>query len=195
MLASELHDSIAQSLAYLKIQGKLLDESLKAKNIDQSLDDLAQIRKGIEECNQDVRELLVHFRTKIETEGLEATLKKFLEKFRSETGINTEFEVEENLPALSPGEEVHIFHIVQEALANARKYAEATRVKVSVKCNDSFNVMIEDNGQGFDLEEVKDKGSSHVGIDIMQERAIRLGGALAIESNAGLGTRVSLTME
>lgn len=194
MLASELHDSIAQSLAYLKIQGKLLDESLKAKNIDQSLEDLVQIRKGIEECNQDVRELLVHFRTKIESEGLEATLKKFLEKFRSETGINTEFEVEENLPALSPGEEVHIFHIVQEALANARKYADATRVKVSVKCNDSFDVTIEDNGQGFDIEEVKGKGSSHVGIDIMQERAIRLGGALAIESNAGLGTRVRLTM-
>ncbi|MBE9502825.1 MAG: type IV pili methyl-accepting chemotaxis transducer N-terminal domain-containing protein, partial [Proteobacteria bacterium] len=194
MLASELHDSIAQSLAYLKIQGKLLDESLKAKNIDQSLEDLAQIRKGIEECNQDVRELLVHFRTKIESEGLEATLKKFLEKFRNETGINTEFDVEENLPALSPGEEVHIFHIVQEALANARKYADATRVRVSVKCNGTFDVTIEDNGQGFDIEEVKGKGSSHVGIDIMQERAIRLGGVLAIESNSGLGTRVRLTM-
>lgn len=194
MLASELHDSIAQSLAYLKIQGRLLEESLSANNMKQSYEDLRQIRKGVDKCNQDVRELLVHFRAKIDSEGLEATLKKFLVKFRDETGIKAEFKIENDLPVLSPGEEVHIFHIVQEALANARKYANATKVKVSIKIKDTFVVLIEDNGQGFNVDDVKNKGSSHVGMDIMQERASRLGGGLTIESSADLGTRVTLTI-
>jgi len=194
MLASELHDSIAQSLAYLKIQGRLLEESLNTNNMKQALEDLMQIRKGVDKCNQDVRELLVHFRARIDTEGLEATLKKYLVKFRSETGIKAQLSLEDDLPELPPGDEVHIFHIVQEALTNARKYANASEVKVFVKVNGNLGVVIEDNGKGFDVAEVKNKGSSHVGMDIMQERASRLRGALTIESTIGSGTRVSLTM-
>ena len=194
MLASELHDSIAQALAYLKIQGSLLEGSIKAGNYEQSLDDLAQIRRGIEKSNTDVRELLVHFRTKIDSEGVEATIKKFLARFRRETGIMTVFRADSDIPVLSPGAEVHLFHIVQEALTNARKYSEATEVKVTVRGNGNFGVTVEDNGKGFCLEKVKERGPSHVGIDIMKERAIRLGGELFIESEEGNGTRVSLTM-
>lgn len=194
MLASELHDSIAQSLSYLKIQGGLLEDSLIANNMDQAYDDLAQIRVGIEESIQVIRELLVHFRTKIESEGLEATFKKFIAKFQKETGIEAILNFKCELPLFSPGDEVHVFHIVQEAFANARKYANATKIEISIFVSDKFEVIIKDNGQGFDLEEVKNKGSSHVGMDIMQERASRLGGKLNIESSAGAGTSVRLTI-
>ncbi len=195
MLASELHDSIAQSLAYLKIQGKLLEESLKSEDYKQAVEDLHRMRRGIEESNQNVRELLVHFRTKMEIDGLEATIRKYLARFRKETGIRTEFHAEEDIPVLSPDAEVHIFHIVQEALSNTRKYACATNVKVAIGGNGNFGVVIEDNGKGFDIEEVKNRrGSSHVGIDIMKERASRLGGSLFIDSKPGAGTRVILSL-
>ncbi|MDH3974382.1 MAG: histidine kinase [Deltaproteobacteria bacterium] len=194
MLASELHDSIAQALAYLKIQGSLLEGSIKARDYEQALEDLAQIRKGIEKSNADVRELLVHFRTKIDSEGIESTIKKFLSRFRRETGIKTVFRADSDIPPLSPGAEVHLFHIVQEALTNARKYSEATEVKVTVRGNGNFGVTVEDNGKGFCFEEVKLRGPSHVGIDIMKERAIRLGGELSVESKIGNGTCVSLKM-
>ena len=194
MLASELHDSIAQALAYLKIQGSLLDESIRSGNLEQSLDDLAQIRGGIEKSNDDVRELLVHFRTKIGSEGLEPSIRKILVRFRKDTGIRTVFNTEPDIPVLSPGAEVHLFHIVQEALTNARKYSNATEVRVSVKGGGNFGVIVEDNGIGFDVEEVRAKGPSHVGIDIMKERAERLGAALSIETSPGSGTRVWLQM-
>lgn len=194
MLSSELHDSIAQALAYLKIQGSLLEESIRAGNLEQSLDDLAQIRNGIEKSNSDVRELLVHFRTKIGSEGLEPSIKKILARFSKDTGIRAVFNTEPDIPTLSPGAEVHFFHIVQEALTNARKYSKATEVMVSVKGGEDFGVLVEDNGVGFDVEEVKAKGISHVGIDIMQERAIRLGAELTIDTSPGCGTRVLLQM-
>jgi two-component system nitrate/nitrite sensor histidine kinase NarX len=194
MLASELHDSIAQALAYLKIQGSLLEESMSSGNLEQSFDDLAQIRKGIEKSNSDVRELLVHFRTKIDSEGLEPSIKKILARFRKDTGIRTVFKTEPDIPVLSPGAEVHLFHIVQEALTNARKYSNATEVRVSVKGGGDFGVIVEDNGVGFDVEEVRAKGPSHVGIDIMKERAVRLGAELSIETSPGSGTTVWLQM-
>jgi two-component system nitrate/nitrite sensor histidine kinase NarX len=194
MLASELHDSIAQALAYLKIQGSLLEASLDADNPAQAREDLAHIRKGIEKSNQDVRELLLHFRTKIDSEGLEPSIKKLLAKFKRETGMHTVFKAEPDLPVLAPGEEVHLFHIVQEALTNARKYSEASEVSVAITNNGNFAIVIEDNGKGFDLDEVKRKGTSHVGMNIMKERAIRLGGELVVESRAGQGTRVSFAM-
>lgn len=194
MLASELHDSIAQALAYLKIQGSLLDESIRSGNLEQSFEDLAQIRRGIEKSNDDVRELLVHFRTKIDSEGLEPSIKKILARFRKDTGIRTVFNTESDIPVLSPGAEVHLFHIVQEALTNARKYSKATEVRVSVKGGGDFGVIVEDNGVGFDVEEVRAKGPSHVGIDIMKERAMRLGAELSIETSPGSGTTVWLQM-
>ena len=194
MLASELHDSIAQALAYLKIQGSLLEGSIRAGNFEQSLDDLSQIRRGIEKSNDDVRELLVHFRTKIDSEGLEPSIRKILARFRKDTGIRTVFNTEPDIPALSPGAEVHLFHIVQEALTNARKYSNATEVRVSVKGGGDFGIIVEDNGVGFDVEEVRSKGPSHVGIDIMKERAVRLGAELSIETSPGSGTRVWLQM-
>ncbi|MDT8318825.1 MAG: histidine kinase, partial [bacterium] len=192
MLASELHDSIAQALAYLKIQGSLLEESIRSGNMEQSFEDLTQIRRGIEKSNNDVRELLVHFRTKIDSEGLEPSIRKILGRFSKDTGIRSVFNMGPDIPSLSPGAEVHLFHIVQEALTNARKYSKATEVKVSVKGGGDFEVIVEDNGVGFDVEEVKNKGLSHVGIDIMQERAVRLGADLTIETSPGSGTRVLL---
>ena len=194
MLASELHDSIAQALAYLKIQGSLLEESIRSGNQEQSFEDLAQIRRGIEKSNNDVRELLVHFRTKIDSEGLEPSIRKILARFSKDTGIRTVFNTDPDIPALSPGAEVHLFHIVQEALTNARKYSKATEVIVSVRGGGDFEVIVEDNGIGFDVEEVKNKGVSHVGIDIMRERAVRLGADLAIETSPGSGTRILLQM-
>ena len=194
MLASELHDSIAQALAYLKIQGSLLEASLDADNEDQARDDLAHIRNGIEKSNEDVRELLLHFRTKIDSKGLEPSIKKLLAKFKRETGMHAVFKAEPDLPVLAPGEEVHLFHIVQEALTNARKYSEASEVSVAITNNGNFGIIIEDNGKGFDLDEVKRKGPSHVGMNIMKERAIRLGGELLVESRSGQGTRVSFAM-
>ncbi len=192
LIANELHDSIAQSLAFLKIQGKLLEESLKKGNLDQATKDLEQLLKGVERSNKDVRELLVHFRTRIEPDGLEATLEKYLAKFREETGIETRFEAEQNTPTISEDAEIHVLHIIQEALSNVRKHSGASRVRVAIGGNGCFEALVEDNGRGFDIGAVEKKGFSHIGLDIMKERARRIKGELSVISTPGKGTRVLL---
>ncbi len=192
LIANELHDSIAQSLAFLKIQGRLLEESLRTGKLRQAEADLMQMQRGIEESNRNVRDLLVHFRTRIEPEGLVRTLEKYLERFREETGIETVFEVGPTHPPLSSESEVHVLHIIQEALSNVRKYAGASMVRVSIEGNGCFKAVVEDNGRGFDPSRIENNGSSHIGIEIMHERANRLRGELSIESAPGRGTRVEL---
>ncbi|MBI4848558.1 MAG: HAMP domain-containing protein [Nitrospirae bacterium] len=192
LIANELHDSIAQSLAFLKIQGQLLNQSFAAGNISQANIDLASISRGIEECNRDVRELLTHFRTRIDPDGLEKTIEKYLVRFNEETGINITFNVSPDIPAIPAEAEIHVLRIIQEALSNVRKYAVASAVKVYISKNGCFEVEVTDNGKGFDVSLPKNRGFSHMGIDIMRERAHRLNGELIIESQTGAGTRVLL---
>lgn len=192
LIANELHDSIAQSLAFLKIQGKLLEESMKSGDLNQAVKDLEQLLKGVERSNKDVRELLVHFRTRIEADGLEATVEKYLAKFSEETGIETCFEAEQNTPTISEDAEIHVLHIIQEALSNVRKHSGASKVRVAIGGNGSFEALVEDNGKGFDVRSIERRGFSHIGIDIMKERARRIKGELSIVSTPGKGTKVFL---
>lgn len=192
LIANELHDSIAQSLAFLKIQGQLLNQSFVSGNISQASIDLASINRGIEECNGDVRELLAHFRTKIEPEGLEKTIEKYLVRFNEETGIKTIFEISPDIPAIPSETEIHVLRIIQEALSNIRKHAEASAVNVTISINGCFEVAVKDNGKGFNASPVKNRGFSHIGIEIMRERAHRLNGEIVIESLPGTGTKVIL---
>src|SRR5256885_656313 len=89
LIARELHDSIAQSLAFLKIQTQLLRDAV-AKGRDEARDrSLGELEVGVRECYADVRELLVHFRTRTSAEDIEAALRATLSKFEHQTGIAT----------------------------------------------------------------------------------------------------------
>ncbi len=192
LLAEELHDSIAQSLAFLNIQAQMLQDSLRREDMQEAQDELARIREGIQESYDDVRELLVHFRTRIEAGNVESAIASALEKFEGQTGITTE------LARLGEGREtpaqnaIQILHIVQEALSNVRKHARATQVKVTIERNDECLIAVRDNGCGFDAQAASDDGDVHVGIKIMRERAHRIGGQFKIESVPGEGTTVTL---
>lgn len=194
ILAHELHDSIAQSLAYLNIQTSLLEGSLKNSSQDETMKHVGQIREGIRKGYGDVRELLNHFRTQMEEEGLDDALKSHLNKFTLDTGIGSSLESGNGVVSLSPETEIHIFHIIQEALANVRKHSGASTVKVSLSENWPLQATVEDNGIGFDLDKKDGQGVHHMGLSIMRERASRLGGTLNIYSGHGKGTRVVLNI-
>lgn len=190
LLAQELHDSIAQSLAFLNIQVQLLDEDLKKNRTAEALLGLEQIREGVQESYDDVRELLVHFRTRIGNTNLEAALKSALEKFEAQTGIKTGYLQRGITPELLPEQVLQVMHIVQESLSNVRKHAQATRVEVELCGEGRCQISVRDNGRGFDA--AHDAGETHVGLRIMRERAHRIGAELALESTPGQGTRICL---
>lgn len=196
LLAQELHDSIAQGLAFLNIQVQLLQDSLRKGNVEEAMQTAGQLREGVQESYDDVRELLVHFRTRVLQSDLDTAIANTLTKFEVQTGIATEFEQIGGGAALEPTDETQIMHIVQESLSNIRKHAQAKHVKLIVRRNfGKIGVEVVDDGIGFDpVNEPNVQSERHVGLKIMRERAHRVGGECQITSKIGEGTRVTLTL-
>ena len=194
LLAQELHDSIAQSLAFLNLQAQLLEDSLNRADMGEARATLAQIREGIQESYDDVRELLVHFRTRIDQEDIEVTVRKSLERFETQTGIGTSCKVTGRGVPLSPEQQLQVLHILQEALSNVRKHSRASRVEFEMNRDRDYMFRIRDNGCGFDPAALDDKAGSHVGLRIMKERAQRIGGQIRIDSRPGHGSELTLVL-
>ncbi len=193
LLARELHDSIAQSLAFLKIQvGMLRDEIIepattKAKII------LGELDEGLRESYSDVRELLLHFRTRTNSEDIEPAIKTTLQKFEHQSGIKTELFISGQGLPLRPDIQIQIMHILQEALSNVRKHSRATMVKVEVQESPLWIFKVIDDGMGFSTSS-NSVDSTHVGMSIMRERANKIGAQLDITSTSLHGTCISLAL-
>lgn len=196
LLAQELHDSIAQGLAFLNIQVQLLQDSLRKGRTEEAMQTAGQLREGVQESYDDVRELLVHFRTRVHQSDLDSAIHAALEKFEGQTGINTAFERRGSAVPMAPTDEIQIMHIVQESLSNIRKHAKAGHVRVLVD-QDMVNsrISVEDDGVGFDPQtDPNCQSDRHVGLKIMRERAHRIGAECRITSIPGKGTCVTMTL-
>jgi two-component system nitrate/nitrite sensor histidine kinase NarX len=192
LLARELHDSIAQSLAFLKIQAQLLRSAVQKQQPEKVQSTLDELDTGLKESISDVRELLVHFRTRTNTGDIEAALQETLQKFQHQTGLPTRLHLDgEGLP-LPADVQVQVLHVVQEALSNVRKHAGASHVSLDVHKGEQWRFVVRDNGSGFDT--AQQRGETHVGTKIMRERADRIGATVQIESRSGQGTSVTLTL-
>lgn len=192
LLARELHDSIAQSLAFLKIQVQLLRVAVQKSQparVDQVIEELDA---GLRESVNDVRELLVHFRTRTNTDAVEPALQETLQKFQHQTGLPAHLEVRGDGLPLPADVQVQVLHVIQEALSNVRKHAAATHVGLEVTKGPGWRFVVHDNGHGFDS--TRDHDTSHVGMKIMRERAERIGAEVSIHSVPGDGTTVTLTL-
>jgi two-component system nitrate/nitrite sensor histidine kinase NarX len=192
LLARELHDSIAQSLAFLKIQAQLLRGAVQKQQPEQVQATLDELDAGLKESINDVRELLVHFRTRTNTDDIEAALQETLQKFQHQTGLPTRLQLEGDGLPLPADVQVQVLHVVQEALSNVRKHAGASHVSLDVHKGSQWRFVVRDNGSGFDT--AQRHGETHVGTKIMRERAERIGATVLIESLTGQGTSVTLTL-
>ena len=192
LLARELHDSIAQSLAFMKIQVQLLRNAAQREQPDKVRKTLDELDAGVRESINDVRELLVHFRTRTNTDDIEQALQETLQKFEHQTGLPAHLDVRGDGLPLPADVQVQVLHVVQEALSNARKHAGASHVVLEVRKGQRWRFAVHDDGAGFNLHQVR--GASHVGLKIMNERAARIGGEVEIVSSPGSGTTVTLTL-
>jgi len=193
LLARELHDSIAQSLAFMKIQVGLLRGAVQRNNPVQVTAAVSELEAGVQESLSDVRELLLHFRTRTNTEDITPALQSTLQKFEHQTGLRTHLAVSGDALPLDADVQVQVLHVVQEALSNVRKHARASEVWVDVSQESRWRVEIRDDGQGFD-NSGQSPDETHVGLRIMRERAQRIGATVEIASGGNAGTRVVLTL-
>ena len=193
LLARELHDSIAQSLAFLKIQVQLMRDALASGDAQRSAAVLAEIDAGVRESYGDVRELLLHFRTRANGEHIEPALHTTLRKFEHQSGIEASLQMHGTGLPLSPDVQIQVLHIVQEALSNVRKHARTTQVWLDVQQQPYWRFEVRDNGIGFDADDPA-RGESHVGLRIMAERAERIGARLEVISTRTRGCSVVLDL-
>ena len=190
LLARELHDSIAQSLAFLKIQVQLLRSAIFKNDNTKTNLALSELDSGLKESIADVRELLLHFRTRTQADDIDNAVQETLQKFQHQTGLQVSSKtIGEGLP-LPQDMQTHVLHVLQESLSNVRKHACARSVEIEIHKGEPWRFLVRDDGVGFDL--LGSRTELQVGLKIMRERADQIGATVAIDSIVGQGTTVSL---
>jgi two-component system nitrate/nitrite sensor histidine kinase NarX len=119
-------------------------------------------------------------------------LKETLQKFQHQTGLPTRLHLEGDGLPLPADVQVQVLHVVQEALSNVRKHAQASHVSLDVHKGARWRLTVRDNGTGFDTARQHDE--THVGTQIMRERAERIGASVTMASSPGQGTTMTLTL-
>lgn len=194
IIGNELHDSLAQSLVSMRLQVKMLGESMHKKDLRTAQSEVRHLRTAIDEAHVSLRELLATYRLKIDERGLVPAVAGMVERFTQETGVNVYFQNECQKLTLTPLQESQVFHIVKEALSNIRKHSHAcnARILLSNENHGTYTLLIEDDGEGIAPVSGSLPGE-HIGLSVMRERAERLPGELTIESEPGEGTRIVLS--
>ncbi|GAL32070.1 nitrate/nitrite sensor protein [Vibrio maritimus] len=197
-IARELHDSLAQSLSYLKIQVTLLNRSISKEfgslEATRSAVVLNDIREGLDNAYIQLRELLTTFRLSIKEGTFGEALTEMLNQLDSQTSADIELDNQMSSLELGANEQVHILQLIREAVLNAIKHAQASKIQVSCIEEDNavVTVKITDNGVGFDQAMEK---LDHYGMSIMKERAARLNADFSIHSAKDYGCEVRFTFQ
>lgn len=196
VIARELHDSLAQSLSYQKIQVVRLKRQLVKQDVLPSIKPVMdELQEGLNDAYRQLRELLNTFRLSVSEGDLEAILEKTLQEFRQrEPEVDFQLDYEIRYCSLDAHHQIHVIQIIREALSNVMQHAQATQVIVSCYQNDHTGVTItvDDNGKG--MSDTPEK-SGHFGTTIMKERANSMGGVLYFQKAPAGGTRISLDFE
>jgi two-component system nitrate/nitrite sensor histidine kinase NarX len=193
MIGNELHDSLAQSIVSMRLHIKMLGEMLYRKDLIKAQGEVQRLHTSVEEAHTSLRELLANFRSRMDKRGLVPAIEEMVMNFQQETGIAAYFHNECGELTLSPAQEIQVFRITQEALANIRKHSDAMTARIMLRSDDGehYTLLIEDDGLGITPVESAQRGE-HIGLSIMRERAQHLPGTLKIESEPGEGTRICL---
>ncbi len=190
-VAREIHDGPAQSLANLIMRVEVAQNTLY-EDRQRTEKELEELKELVKSSVSEVRRIIYDLRPmSIDDLGLIPTLREYIENFREDTDIEIDFEVLGDEKELPSPHEITVFRLVQEALNNIKKHAEASWGQVRVEfASEHLNLLISDDGVGFDSED--SPRSKSFGIKSMQERCNLLDGELKIISGRNKGTRINI---
>lgn len=192
VIARELHDSLAQSLSYMKFQIARLQANFGTQLVASGADNIVNdMREGLDNAYRELRELLTTFRVQMDVRGLDHVLEEAIEEFSQRSSLSITLDNRLQECRLSVNEEFHLLHVVREALSNIVRHAGAKKVMIALTLQPSGEVMvtIDDNGKGVTFDKAR---PHHYGLAIMTERAHCLGGTIDILPRRLGGTRVKL---
>lgn len=196
-VAREIHDGPAQLMANLVIKTELC-EKLVDMDKKKAKEELGNLKQFLRSSLSDVRKIIYDLRPmSLDDLGLIPTIQRYITNYIEETGISVEFLVFGDSKPIKPVIELAAFRIVQESLTNIKKHSAAknTSVRIEFK-NGNVNLMISDDGKGFDKDIIKSSRQDNecYGLLSMRERVELLNGKFDIRTNKGKGTKVFVSI-
>jgi PAS domain S-box-containing protein len=195
-LARELHDSVGQVLGYVSLQAQSARKSLRDGDGERADAQLGRLAEVAQDAHADVRESILALRTgSPEGRLFLPELRRCLEDFQTHYDIHTELAISDGLSdeMFEANVAVQLLRVIQEALTNARKHAEASTVRVTIEHHQGrASIRVTDDGRGFDPTGIATDPGQHFGLAFMKERMQQVGGRVRVESRPGAGTTVYL---
>ena len=196
-IARELHDGLAQVLGYINAQTLAVKRLLATGRAEEARGELDAMEGAARNVYRDVREAILGLRLSLPRQGLLPTLRSYLEEYGSMSDLRVTLEAGDRVEVLQlqPEVEIQLVRLVQEALANIRKHAQAAQARVRLGLEHGLlTIEVTDDGIGFDQSLEARTGWPRFGLQTMRERAQAVGGRFHVESSPGTGTRVSVTL-
>lgn len=217
-LSRELHDGLGQVLSYINVQATALQDMLANGRAPAAEANLQQLAQAARAANAALRAHLLGLRQVQQPDALQPpaslldTLATYFPEFETRYGLKIDFWPPKNIkgPVFAPNVREQALRIIQEALTNVAKHAQATRVEIAFQVSEEeAQITIVDDGLGFASEETRKKSereekplgspsqipfSTRFGLQIMRERAEGVGGQLELSSEPGKGTRIRLSL-
>jgi len=195
-LSRELHDGVAQLVAYLLLRLDIIKELVEANRQHEAEAELERLHGVADEIYQDIGESVTGLRTNVTERGLVHALQDYLDQFEERHQIATSLRTDDAADQLSPLAALQLFRLIQEALTNVRKHAAAHQATVTLTSNgpDQLRVVIADDGQGFIAGAQSNGKARPFGLTSMRERVEALGGTFHVTSQPALGTQVTATI-
>lgn len=189
-LSREIHDGPAQMMANVLMRSNLIDRTYREKGVEAALAELTDLKGTVRDALSEVRRIIYDLRPMaLDDLGIVPTLKKYLSTMMEyNPGVDIQFLSYNNEKRISSDYEVAIFRLVQESVTNALKHGKCKSIIVKIEwTHNDINIIVKDNGVGFDKQNVKDQSFGIIG---MTERIELLKGSIDILGKIGQGTTV-----
>ncbi|MBZ4644857.1 MAG: two-component system, NarL family, sensor histidine kinase DegS [Petroclostridium sp.] len=195
-VARDIHDGPAQSMSNVVLKAEICEKLIDV-DVQKAKNELRELKMVVRGCLQDVRRIIYDLRPmSLDDLGLIPTIQRYVSNYQAETNIETRFRTNGNCEDISPVISLTAFRIIQEALNNVKKHAQAQSVTVNISFTESIlSLHIFDDGKGFNLDEVAKKScdqSGGFGLYSMKERVELLNGTFEIQSEIGKGTKLNI---
>ncbi len=192
-LSRDLHDNMAQVIAFVSVQGQAVRQLLSQGDLSAADTHLARLVETAREADVDVRESILGLRVTLDEHGFYPALEQYLMQYQKNYAIHTELIKPDSVQEcrLDPLVSAQLLAILQEALTNIRKHANAQHVEVKFETEpDWITVTVRDDGLGFKPGASDAATGEHIGLRVMRERAEEIGSTLSLHSEPGKGTQV-----
>jgi two-component system, NarL family, nitrate/nitrite sensor histidine kinase NarX len=194
-IAADMHDGLAQTLSFLRITAEQVDESLAKGDVNLAKHSLERVQRGVEQASSDIRRAIDSLHDQFPQQfTLQEQLSSLVDEFKGNS-FHINWDNQANIPLiLAHPKAEQVLRVLREALINTQKHSQATEIWVKLtRFNGTAIVNVEDNGVGFNPQNLPLDDRPRFGLKIMQARAARLGGKVEIHSQPNQGTQIVLS--